>query len=282
MTASTLAYLAEAERRGAHGTASAPYLCNCDICRPHPTTPEEHEMTDTHEPLIAGSPRSLAEVVECIKQTGGAVEIQGVRIEPCDDRGETATTRNLSEVMELLGQMEGKYVQAREWAAWFAAERDQTRDYLNQAAEFLQETSDEHEALLTKVADREVVQAEPHAYIAVKRYYSAHAGGPKWNTDAEVIPAADLRNDIREWHREHGYDLLPIVGTETGTRPAAPQSDPAGYVVVTRNSEGGLHRSATAWDDLERATAAGDFQARHAEGTGCTAAVYELREVHGA
>ncbi len=179
----------------------------------------------------------------------------------------------------------------------------------------------------------------PDAYIAVKRYYSAHAGGPKWNTDAEVIPAADLRSDIREWHREHGYDLLPIVGTETGTRPAmAPRSEPdgyavvvevdggrivqtsallpkavavdraenyrtefgmktsvaelrdvdgestpppapAGYVVVTRNSEGGVHRSATVWESLDQARAAEGVQAGYADGTGCTAAVYALQEV---
>lgn len=62
---------------------------------------------------------------------------------------------------------------------------------------------------------------------------------------------------------------------------AAPQSNPAGYVVVTRNSEGGLHRSATVWESLDQARAAEGVQARHADGTGCTAAVYELREVSG-
>jgi hypothetical protein len=69
------------------------------------------------------------------------------------------------------------------------------------------------------------------------------------------------------------YELREVRGE------GAPSAAPAGYAVVTRNPEGGLHRSATVWDDLDRATAAGDFQARHAEGTGCSAAVYALREV---
>lgn len=39
-TPSTLTYLADAERRGALGHATAHYFCNCDIChpRPFPTT----------------------------------------------------------------------------------------------------------------------------------------------------------------------------------------------------------------------------------------------------
>ena len=70
-------------------------------------------MTDlTPEHLTAGSPQSLANIVDCIKQTGGAVEVQGVRIEPCDERGETATTRNVTGLLESLGEMEGKYLRA--------------------------------------------------------------------------------------------------------------------------------------------------------------------------
>ena len=139
----------------------------------------------------------------------------------------------------------------------------------------------ENTRLRARVAELEAAQSEPHAYIAVKRRFSIHADQPEWEWDAAVIPAGDDHAWDRDDHKKRGYELLPIAGTETGTRPTTPQSDPAGYVVVTRNSEGGLHRSATAWDDLERATAAGDFQARHADGTGCTAAVYELREVRG-
>jgi hypothetical protein len=142
--------------------------------------------------------------------------------------------------------------EAARTAAWFAAERD----YIRRALECMEadrnvltgqlwgsrtlvsERDDKLAAARARIAELEAAQANPDAYIAVKRYYSAHAGGPKWNTDAEVIPAADLRGDTREWHREHGYDLLPIVGTETGTRSAAaPATDPDGYAARARLAE---------------------------------------------
>lgn len=143
---------------------------------------------------------------------------------------------------------------------------------------------DESARLRARIAELEAAQANPDAYIAVKRCGDfPNADRPDWFADARVLhPGAPHFEADRAEYVRNGFDLLPIVGTETGTRPATAQPVPAGYVVVTRNSEGGLHRSATAWDDLERATAAGDFQARHADGTGCTAAVYELREVRGA
>lgn len=73
----------------------------------------------------------------------------------------------------------------------------------------------------------------------------------------------------------HVYELREVRGED------APSAAPAGYVVVTRNSEGGVHRSATVWDSLEQANTAEGIASGYAEGTGCTAAVYELREVRG-
>ncbi|MFF4026939.1 hypothetical protein ACFYY5_29225 [Nocardia elegans] len=130
-----------------------------------------------------------------------------------------------------------------------------------------------------RIAELEAAQSEPDAYIAVKRTHSPNADRPEWDWHATVIPAGAEYAEDREWRLDRGFDLLPIVGTETGTRPATPQSDPAGYVVVTRNSEGGVHRSATVWDSLDQARAAEGVQAGYADGTGCTAAVYALREV---
>lgn len=61
-------------------------------------------------------------------------------------------------------------------------------------------------------------QATPHAYIAVKRYFSPNADGPEWEWDAAVIPAGEHSAWEREDHQKRGYELLPIVGTENGTR----------------------------------------------------------------
>lgn len=105
-----------------------------------------------------------------------------------------------------------------------------TDDHLQMLLDYITDGARPHEveALVTEVrtarariAELEAAQANPDAYIAVKRYYSAHAGGPKWNTDAEVIPAAELHGDTREWYRERGYQLLPIVADGDGTRFAA-------------------------------------------------------------
>ena len=141
---------------------------------------------------------------------------------------------------------------------------------------------DESARLRARIAELEAAQAEPDAYIAVKRNHTPFAEVAEWHWDAAVIPAGEYHAWDRAEHERRGYELLPIVGTETGTRPAAAQPDPAGYVVVTRNSEGGVHRSATVWESLEQARAAEGVQAGYADGTGCTAAVYELREVRGA
>ncbi|WP_293785008.1 hypothetical protein [uncultured Aeromicrobium sp.] len=40
-----------------------------------------------------GEAEHILAVIETVKRTGGAVEVRGVRIEPCDERGQTDTTR---------------------------------------------------------------------------------------------------------------------------------------------------------------------------------------------
>ncbi len=70
-------------------------------------------------------------------------------------------------------------------------------------------------------------ESEPHAYIAVKRTHSVNADCPEWSCDAAVIPATDTA-ECRHYAAQ-GYDLVPIVGTDTGTRPAA-QSAPAANI----------------------------------------------------
>lgn len=52
-------------------------------------------MPDPTEETPADLATAVLDAVETIKRTGGAVEIHGVRIEPCNDRGETATARML-------------------------------------------------------------------------------------------------------------------------------------------------------------------------------------------
>lgn len=53
---------------------------------------------------------AVLRAVETIKKTGGAVEIAGVRIEPCDTYGQTDTTREL----ELLRRQVRRMVEVRE------------------------------------------------------------------------------------------------------------------------------------------------------------------------
>lgn len=129
---------------------------------------------------------------------------------------------------------------------------------------------DESDRLRARIAELEASRGRDHARIAGLELALQDRDSIYQHAGELEVKLNAARNEISE-----------LRGAPTTTRSAAAQPDPAGYVVVTRNSEGGLHRSATAWDDLERATAAGDFQARHADGTGCTAAVYELREVRG-
>ncbi len=50
----------------------------------------------------AGRAEAVLSAVEAIKGTGGAVEIAGVRIEPCDAYGVTATTRERDELSRSL------------------------------------------------------------------------------------------------------------------------------------------------------------------------------------
>jgi chromosome segregation ATPase len=79
-----------------------------------------------------------------------------------------------------------------------------------------------------RIAELEAAQTprEPDAYIAVQRYHSPNAEGPEWFDRAVVFPASDPY-EIRDGLEQHGYEFLPIMGTETGTRyAAAPQSDP--------------------------------------------------------
>lgn len=43
---------------------------------------------------------AILSAAETIKKTGGAVEIAGVRIEPCDERGETLTLKAFQDAAE--------------------------------------------------------------------------------------------------------------------------------------------------------------------------------------
>lgn len=61
-----------------------------------PTTPEGRaELVDTIDRAL-----SMLAAAETIKKTGGAVEIAGVRIEPCDERGETLTLKAFADAAE--------------------------------------------------------------------------------------------------------------------------------------------------------------------------------------
>lgn len=131
----------------------------------------------------ADADRALVEAVDNVKRLGGAVEIRGVRIEPCDLQGETATTRNVAAFGEQLGAMESELVRAR-----------------------------------ARIAELEGARAEPHAFVAVKRTFSPNADGPEWAWDAAVIPAGDYHSGDRDYHERRGYELLPIVGTDDGTK----------------------------------------------------------------
>ncbi len=55
---------------------------------------------------------SVQSAVETIKKTGGAVEIAGVRIEPCDDRGQTLTLAAFEDAADARDRVREL---AREW-----------------------------------------------------------------------------------------------------------------------------------------------------------------------
>lgn len=129
--------------------------------------------------------------------------------------------------------------------------------------------------LRARITEPEVPAAEPHAYIAVQPIHSPNADGPEWFDRAVVFPAGDPYG-IREGLLEHGYDLVPIVGTETGTRPAA-QSDPVGYVVGWDSLTGDLVVNSTPVPDVESA----NVLAGHMGISNLSLRVYELREVRG-
>lgn len=50
--------------------------------------------------------RAIFEAVNTIKETGGAVEIAGVRIEPCDEYGATETTRRADQAGEAIQRVQ--------------------------------------------------------------------------------------------------------------------------------------------------------------------------------
>ncbi|MGW5519063.1 hypothetical protein [Nocardia africana] len=160
----------------------------------------------------------------------------------------------------------GKRAEATAWAAWFAAERDQAR---------------------ARIAELEAERGKVRDFINERTMYvdalkSDTAGGDdyhRWSGGAEARRQLAGRLGWTVPH-EHGDKTSPIVGTGTGTRPAAvPQSDPAGYVVVTRNAEGGLHRPATVWPTLEQANTAEGIESEYEHRPGVTYAVYALQEV---
>ncbi|MGW5518496.1 hypothetical protein, partial [Nocardia africana] len=119
---------------------------------------------------------------------------------------------------------------------------------------------DESARLRARIAELEAEQGKVRDFINERTMYvdalkSDTTGGDdyhRWSGGAEARRQLAGRLGWTVPH-EHGDKTSPIVGTGTGTRPAAPQSDPAGYVVVTRNAEGGLHRPATVWPTLEQA-----------------------------
>lgn len=53
----------------------------------------------------AGRAEAVLSAVEAIKETGGAVEVAGVRIEPCDAFGVTATTRERDELAATIARV---------------------------------------------------------------------------------------------------------------------------------------------------------------------------------
>ena len=67
-----------------------------------PNTPHGRtEIADLIDQAIA-----IWSAVNTIKQTGGSVQIAGVRIEPCDGHGRTATTRIVDELTEQIKFLE--------------------------------------------------------------------------------------------------------------------------------------------------------------------------------
>ena len=91
----------------------------------------------------------------------------------------------------------------------------------------------------------------------------------------KIVKAAEEQMVL---YRADGY--APIVGTDTGTRPAA-QSEPVGYVVA-RSDENGEFCWPTVWESPEQATAGEGIAAGYEDRPGVTFRLYELREVRDA
>lgn len=101
---------------------------------------------------------ALLQAVETLKATGGAVELNGVRIEPCDERGQTSTTRALEAVAR----------EAREEADYVAEELGKKCDELkervtelrdsleaaNEQQQTLREQRDDARALVDQLRDQ--------------------------------------------------------------------------------------------------------------------------------
>jgi hypothetical protein len=126
--------------------------------------------------------------------------------------------------------------------------------------------------LLHRIAELEAAQAHPDAYIAVKRNHAACAEGPEWHGDAAVIPAGDHHEWERADHAKRGYELLPIAGTETGTRFAAPQGEPIAYMIAHTAHDGSTTFVRTPYGRRPNAEA-------HAARLGSAYRVVELHEV---
>ncbi len=171
-----------------------------------------------------------------------------------DQTPEPLTAAELDEIIELgellsdrtIGALVASVEDARSWArhGYEIGQRSCTWSdqgvapaWLTEghAPESLEPTEDqrrmfgldeENARLRARITELEAAQSEPHAYIVVKRTRRPEEGSPgwKWLHEAAVISV-----DQCEYWAEHGYDLVPIVGSETGTRPAA-QSAPAANI----------------------------------------------------
>lgn len=65
---------------------------------------EVGEVADAIFALLGTPQTDFAGIIETVKATGGAVEIAGVRIEPCDEYGRTASTPTPQTVASVEGE----------------------------------------------------------------------------------------------------------------------------------------------------------------------------------
>ncbi|WP_305780047.1 hypothetical protein [Nocardia nova] len=249
-------------------------------------------MTDlTPEHLTAGSPQSLAGIVDCIKHTGGAVEVQGVRIEPLDEDGETATTRNVTGLMESLSQMESRLLEAHRWASWFAAEKEHWLDRAAMTGQRLGRRIAELEASMWTASDwaawfaaeRDEAREQANQYLsrldrAAQKLMDRRSriNGLELDIDharAEaglaVGEAGALRARVMELQSQVAARDARIAELE------AAQPETVGYVVAARRDDGEFF-GATIWTGQAQAESmAVTASAYHRE----SFRVFELQEV---